>query len=615
MIPAQPAPFQSASLYVGDLHPDITEGFLFEMFNRVGPVASIRVCRDTVTRRSLGYAYVNFHNVQDAERALDTMNFTDIKNRPCRIMWSQRDPSIRKSGVGNVFVKNLAPTVDNKGLFDLFSVFGDILSLKVATNEEGESKGYGYVHYETAEAAQEAIQKLDGCMVEDKEIYVGSFLRRQDRASTNEWTNLYVKQFPKSWSTDRLNELFAPYGAISSLKIVTDKEGNSVGFGFVDFAEHESANNALNELNDKVFEGNDKADPPEEGFTLYVSRAQKKSERERELKAKIDAAKTEQINKYQAMNLYVKNLDETVTDDAFREMFTPFGTITSARVMREASGASKGFGFVCFSTTEEATRAITDMNGKMIGMKPLFVAMYQRKELRQQHLAATYSNRGGMGNAGQGPRYPMPGAPMGYPMNMYAGGMPPRQPFPMMNAGMMPRGPMNMGPQRGYPVPNYGMGMPVNQQQRGGRPGQNQMSPVQGQNRRMQGQNQPRGQPNSRGQGQRVGGQGQQNVKYTNQVRNAPQQAQNAQNTPTNMPLNAQDLTISLASADDATQKNMIGEYLYPLIMRHQPELAGKITGMLLEMENSELLNLIESPEALTAKIEEALNVLHSHNA
>ena len=85
-----PTPFHSASLYVGDLNTDVSEGLLFEIFNTVGPVASIRVCRDAGTRRSLGSAYVNFHNVTDAERALDTMNYTLIKGKPCIILWIDR---------------------------------------------------------------------------------------------------------------------------------------------------------------------------------------------------------------------------------------------------------------------------------------------------------------------------------------------------------------------------------------------------------------------------------------------------------------------------------------------------------------------------------------------
>merc|ERR1712139_675527 len=68
----------------------------------------------------------------------------------------------------------------------------------------------------------------------------------------------------------------------------------------------------------------------------------------------------------------------------------------------------------------------------------------------------------------------------------------------------------------------------------------------------------------------------------------------------------------ALAAAPPAVQKQMIGEKLYPAISRFQPQLAGKITGMMLEMDNSELLMLLESENQLRTKVDEAMRVLET---
>ena len=83
--------------------------------------------------------------------------------------------------------------------------------------------------------------------------------------------------------------------------------------------------------------------------------------------------------------MYVKNIDDSLNDESLRKAFAACGTIISAKVMREG-GRSKGFGFVSFSSPEEANKALMEMNGRVVGTKPLYVAPAQRKDQRNEYL-------------------------------------------------------------------------------------------------------------------------------------------------------------------------------------------------------------------------------------
>ncbi|KAI3432336.1 hypothetical protein D9Q98_003894 [Chlorella vulgaris] len=587
---AAAAATHNSSLYVGDLDRDLTEAQLFEVFSQIGPVASIRVCRDAVTRRSLGYAYVNYNSALDpaaAERALDQLNYTPLVGRPMRIMWSHRDPAFRKSGVGNIFIKNLDRTVDNKALHDTFSAFGNILSCKVAQDLKGESKGYGFVHFEEDDAARLAIEKVNGMLLEGKKVYVGPFLRRSERSSDSEtkFTNVFVKNLDESLSDEEVQAMFAEHGTVNSCIIMRDDDGKSKGFGFVNFEAPEQAASAVQALNGKDVGGKE----------LFVGRAQKKAEREAMLRAKFEELRAERIAKYQGMNLYVKNLHDDIDDETLRTEFSQFGTITSAKVMVEA-GKSRGFGFVCYASPEEATRAVTEMNGRMIKGKPIYVALAQRRDVRRAQLEQQYQQRMAL--------TPGPRGPMGAPGMFPPGGAPP------MFYPPGPRGPMGPGMMNPYMMGGPGRSMP-------GRGPRGMMMPPQmmgpggarsgrgGRSGRGRGEFLARGRGPASGRGGRGRGEG------------APAPPAGAPAAPTAaVPSEGGQLTAAmLAAAPPEQQKQLLGERLFPLVANVQPDLAGKITGMLLEMDNSELLLLLEDSTALDAKVEEAVSVLKQHQA
>ena len=182
------ASYSSVSLFVKNLTPEVgvdtlfikfnhfsislqvTEDILFEIFSIPGPVQSIRICRDKTTQESLGSGYVNYDRHEDAERALHNLNYEMLNGRKMVIQWKERDPSRRKAGRGNIHIKNLDLSIEERELHDTLSDLGEILSCKIARDDNGVSKGYAYVHFQDQKAAKEAIKILNGRILGNKEV-------------------------------------------------------------------------------------------------------------------------------------------------------------------------------------------------------------------------------------------------------------------------------------------------------------------------------------------------------------------------------------------------------------------------------------------------------------
>jgi polyadenylate-binding protein len=281
----------------------------------------------------------------------------------------------------------------------------------------------------------------------------------------------------------------------------------------------------------------------------------------------------------------------------------------------------------------------------MIGTKPLYVSLAQRREVRRQQLESQIAQRNQIrmqqaAAAGlpsgyiNGPMYypPAPGAfppqgrgIMGYPGQ--PGMLPPRPRYPPANgqvAGMPMASPYGQAPPQGYGMPAYPRGAPRPPGVRG--PGTSPTIP----NAPIPRAAVPPPPPNGASRAAVPPPPGRapipgppppvaraplpQNYKLNPQTRNAGPATNGASLAQAPVPIQVPEMptltAAALANASPMEQKQMLGEVIYMRIAGTHPELAGKITGMLLEMDNSELLHLLDNHDAMQGKVNEALTVL-----
>jgi len=266
---------KSKALYIGDLSPKVTDEDLEKKINRVARSLSVKVCSHPKTGISLGYGYANFDSEEKAEKVLKELQARPLMNKPMRIMYYNKKVVDKNNHLwkSNVFVKNLVPDINNKRLEAAFCAYGQILSCKVATDERGNSKGFGFVQFKTENAAWKAIKDLNGLRINDKELYV--CIKKSVRERIEEEKKRLDKELSHSVLEIRNldpetthESLFSLLGKASAnvTRFNLEKRENEGTIGFVTFKSSRVASEAQNIL-DKM---------EVDGFKLIVLKYKKK---------------------------------------------------------------------------------------------------------------------------------------------------------------------------------------------------------------------------------------------------------------------------------------------------------------------------------------------------
>ncbi|KAG7127732.1 Splicing factor 3B subunit 4 like protein [Verticillium longisporum] len=164
---------KDATVYIGNIDERATSTMVYEIMLQMGPIHNIHMPRDRVTQTHQGFGFVEFRTPGDAEYAANVMNGVKLYGKSLRVNKASADKQKQAEVGAELFVGNLDPMVDEKILYDTFSRFGPLLTLpKVAREDSGNSKGFGFISFADFESSDAAVENLHGQYLLSKEVSV-----------------------------------------------------------------------------------------------------------------------------------------------------------------------------------------------------------------------------------------------------------------------------------------------------------------------------------------------------------------------------------------------------------------------------------------------------------
>lgn len=173
---------QEATIYIGNLDERTTDAILWELFLQCGPVVNVHLPKDRVSQTHQGFGFCEFLTVEDADYACRIMNQIKLYGKPIRVNKASADKKNTIEIGAELFVGNLDPLVNEKVLYDTFSVFGMLVAPpKIARDDNGQSKCFGFISFDSFEAADAAIEGMNNQFLMNKSITVSYAFKKDGK--------------------------------------------------------------------------------------------------------------------------------------------------------------------------------------------------------------------------------------------------------------------------------------------------------------------------------------------------------------------------------------------------------------------------------------------------
>ncbi|XP_070492416.1 ELAV-like protein 3 isoform X3 [Chironomus tepperi] len=297
------------NLIVNYLPQTMTQEEIRSLFSSIGELESCKLIRDKMTGQSLGYGFVNYQRQEDADKAISTLNGLRLQNKTIKVSIAR--PSSESIKGANLYVSGLPKNITQTDLEAIFSSYGRIITSRIlsdnltAERETGLSKGVGFIRFDQRQEAEKAIKELNGTIPKGytEPITVkfannpssnkafpplAAYLTPQTAAAARRFAGpihpttagrfrysplaenllantmipgnatingsagwcIFVYNLAPETEENVLWQLFGPFGAVQSVKVIRDLQTNKCkGFGFVTMTNYDEAVVAIQSLN------------------------------------------------------------------------------------------------------------------------------------------------------------------------------------------------------------------------------------------------------------------------------------------------------------------------------------------------------------------------------